>query len=98
MFCVFYPFSLSYFIINLLCAGAVLSVSYLLNEYWLIDWLINWLIDWLFVFQVSVIVDKKALMLHILFEVEHTVMLTFREEYGHIVTHQWSVHFYSASA
>ena len=41
--------------------------------------------------QVSVIVDKKVLMLHMLFDIDNPVSLTFREEYGHIVTYQWSV-------
>jgi len=41
------------------------------------------------VFQVSVMVDKKALMLHILSDIENEVLLNFHEEYGHIVTYQW---------
>jgi len=55
------------------------------------EWMNNMLA--VYVFQVSVIVDKTALMLYMLYDVEHPVVLNFHEEYGHIVTYQWSVRF-----
>jgi len=36
-------------------------------------------------------VDKKVLMLYMLYDMENPVSLTFREEYGQIVAYQWSV-------
>jgi len=43
------------------------------------------------VLQVSLINDKKALVLHLLFDVNKPVVLSFYQEYGHIVSYQWSV-------
>jgi len=43
------------------------------------------------VLQVSVIVDKKAIMLHLLFDIDNPVVLAYHWEYGDIVAYQWSV-------
>ena len=43
------------------------------------------------VLQVSVVVDKTALVLHMLTNVENPIKLAFDEEYGNIVTYLWLV-------
>lgn len=45
----------------------------------------------LYVFQISVSVDKKILMLFNINDPENRIELTFQRHYGHIVSYRWYI-------